>query len=111
MLRRLLPLLPLLLFATSLSAAQVTSIEPASGPTGGGTVVTLKGDFWPFNPAGVLFGTTRAPEAHFVDEHTLVVTTPPHLPGKSSISVFEYDLYSILQLPFTFVGPAPEALE
>lgn len=109
MLRRL--LLPLLLLATSLSAAQVTSIEPASGPTSGGTVVTLKGDFWPFTPATVRFGSTPAPEARFVDEHTLVVTTPPHLPGTSSISVFEYDLYAILQIPFTFVGPAPDALE
>ena len=97
------------LFAVSASAVEVTSVTPGSGPASGGTKVTLKGDFagWPY---GVIFGGIGAATER-VDDHTLVATTPVHLPGKARIALFEYDIVLGTKFEFTFEGPVPEQFE
>lgn len=97
----------LLLFSTFLAAETPYSISPSSGPTTGGTVVTIKGDFgtWPY---GVLFGGVPAVSTTRIDEHTLEAVTPPHFPGASEVNIFEYDLTLTTGQTFTFEGPVPE---
>lgn len=82
------------------------SITPGSGPTAGGTEVTVKGNFgqWPYT---VFFGDTAAKDTRRVDEHTLVATTPAQLPGRVEVRVFEYDLFLATGLVFEFVGDPP----
>jgi hypothetical protein len=102
-----------LLFAAvspELTAAQITSISPSSGPTTGGTVVTLTGTFWKGLDYGVVFGAAEALPAT-ADEHTLTVVTPPHLPGTTGITLFEYDLFEPGNVSFTFEGDPPDSLE
>ncbi|HYI10987.1 MAG TPA: IPT/TIG domain-containing protein [Thermoanaerobaculia bacterium] len=96
------------LFATSLFAQiEIASITPSSGPTTGGTVVTLKGDFsgWPY---GVYFGDVPAVSSERTDPTTIVAVTPPHLPGTSRIHLFDYDLIVESTASFTFEGGVPE---
>lgn len=106
--RRCLLVLGLLVVLVSVSAvgAEVTSVTPSSGPASGGTKVTLKGDFagWPY---GVVIGGIGAVTEH-VDDHTLIATTPVHLPGKAPIGLFEYDIVLGTKFAFTFEGPVPE---
>lgn len=106
--RHLLPAL-LLFFALPLAAHEVPySIAPASAPASGGTEVTIKGDFAPW-PYYVYFGWVPAATTTRVDEHTLVATTPAHLPGEVDVILFEYDAYVGTELKFTFTGDVPEA--
>lgn len=102
--------LSLLALASPLLADTYTSMSPTSGPTSGGTVVTIKGDFAPWNH-GVLFGSVPATTTTLVDEHTLVAVTPPHLPGLSKVSVFEYDIVVGTTFVFAFEGGVPPEME
>ncbi|MDQ3281885.1 MAG: IPT/TIG domain-containing protein [Acidobacteriota bacterium] len=85
------------------------AILPSSGPTSGGTQVTIKGDFgsWPY---GVIFGSVGVPAVR-VDEHTLTATTPAHLPGTVPVSIFEYDIGLATDLSFTFYETATPRYE
>ncbi len=105
---RIAAFLPAALVALSLSAQEVQfTMTPASGPTEGGTEVTIKGSFaeWPYT---VMFGSTPAVETRRVDATTLVARTPPHLPGVSEVRIFEYDIFLATGLTFTFEGAVPE---
>ena len=86
------------------------SITPTTGPTSGGTTVTVKGDFGFFNYA-VIFGGVVATSSTKVDDHTLVAVTPPHLPGRSSVSLFEYDIGVATDMTFDFYGSTPSIYE
>jgi hypothetical protein len=100
-----------LLFALAAPAAfaqiEITSITPSSGPSTGGTVVTLKGDFsaWPYY---VYFGAVPAVSSERTDNNTIVAVTPPHLPGVAPINVFDYDMVVGTTATFTFTGEVPE---
>jgi hypothetical protein len=96
--KRLLFLLVSLSLAASLFAAsppEITRISPDSGPPQGGTLVTITGQGFdlPPNfacaapcPPRVTFGTTQVTPSNYTDT-TLVVTTPPHLPGAVIVTV------------------------
>jgi hypothetical protein len=104
--RRSFVLLAAILIAGSLTAQETPySIDPASGPTNGGTLVTIHRDFgeWPYT---VIFGEAAAQTTR-VDEHTLTAITPAHLPGTVAITIFEYDIFILTPLTFTFVGETP----
>jgi hypothetical protein len=109
--RRTVPLTALLLFAFAVPLfAQVQySITPNRGPVGGGTEVTIQGQFgtWPY---GVIFGDVSVP-AMRVNETTLRATTPAHLPGTVDVTIFEYDMGIPTGLKFTFEGDPQEAYE
>ncbi|MFP5246285.1 MAG: IPT/TIG domain-containing protein, partial [Thermoanaerobaculia bacterium] len=107
----ILAVLAVFLLAPALFAHEIPwSIEPASGPTAGGTTVTIKGNFgsWPYS---VTFGSVPAQSTTLVDEHTMVAVTPEHLPGKVDVWIFEYDIYLDPGLQFTFEGVNPETYE
>lgn len=96
-----------LCFAFPLLAFTATSITPSSGPTSGGTLVTIKGEFanWPYN---VYFGQVQALDTRRVDEHTITAITPPHLPGPQPVRLFEYDFMFETDLTYVYEGPVPE---
>lgn len=99
---RVLSTLLILLSTASLLAETPYSITPTSGPSTGGTEVTIKGDFgdWPY---GVIFGSTPV-QATKVDAHTLTAVTPAHLPGPADVTIFEYDIGIPTGVQFQFVG-------
>jgi hypothetical protein len=102
-------LLLLFCLALPLSAQTQYTITPNHGPVAGGTQVTIKGSFgqWPY---GVIFGSTHVPATR-VDEQTLVATTPAHLPGVVTVTIFEYDIGISTDLTFTFEGNPEDAFE
>jgi hypothetical protein len=99
-----------LMLAVSLTSSLFASytITPSSGSTAGGTQVTIKGGEFGLWPYGIIFGGAEVPATR-VDEHTLVATTPAHVPGPVSITIFEYDLGLPTDLTFSFyeARPAP----
>ncbi|HYC60470.1 MAG TPA: IPT/TIG domain-containing protein [Thermoanaerobaculia bacterium] len=97
----------LTLLATLPLAAQTSyTITPDNGPTSGGTHVTIKGDFgqWPYS---VDFGDISVPATR-VDEHTLTAITPPHMPGRVDVVIFEYDIGITTDLTFEYIGTMPD---
>lgn len=58
----------------------ITSITPNTGPTAGGTVVSITGTH--FHPqAAVMFGLMTATSVTFHNSGLITCTAPPHLPG------------------------------
>ena len=71
---------------TYVAAPAITKISPASGPTGGGTQVTITGTNLA-NATAVMFGTV-AVTTFTVDNGTqIVVTTPPGVAGTVNVRV------------------------
>ncbi len=99
-----------LLATVPLLAQSPYSISPSSGPTTGGTRVTIKGDF-AASTFGVLFGTESASAVTLVDEHTITAITPPHLPGSVHVHLFELDAVVSTGLTFDYVGDPPAEFE
>lgn len=85
------------------------TITPSSGPTAGGTEVTITGDF-PEPAYGVIFGSSSALTQR-IDAHTLVAITPAHLPGTVDVEIFSLGRILTTDLKFTFVGEVPSDLE
>lgn len=108
-----------LLFATSLSARPViTAVSPSSGPTAGGTVVTITGSGFRICepcqtpvPPSVMFGGTPARSVTLVDENTLRVVTPAHLPKTVPVAVLQPDGLAVQENAFTFSGPIEDGFE
>ena len=68
------------------TAPTIDSIDPASGPEGGGTVVRLKGSR--FNGVtGVTFGTHFATSFHVDSSTSMTAVSPPAVPGTVGVSV------------------------
>lgn len=108
--RRMLLTCALLVCAISSRAEDVDwAITPSSGPSTGGTPVTIKGNFgfWPY---GLILGGTGV-TATRIDEHTLTAITPPHPAGTVDVGVFEYDIGLATGLTFTFTEAANDPFE
>lgn len=87
--------------------AQTYTMTPTSGSTAGGTEVTITGDFAP-GQYMVFFNDEPATSTTLVDAHTLVVITPPHLPGRRFVTIFRDGHFVIfMNVIFTFDGGAP----
>ncbi|HEX6086640.1 MAG TPA: IPT/TIG domain-containing protein [Thermoanaerobaculia bacterium] len=100
------------LFAFAAVAQQPDyTITPSRGPVAGGTEVriTSREDLggWPY---ALIFGETPVP-AVLADSHTLLATTPAHLPGTVPVTIFQYDFGIATDLTFTFEGEAEEAFD
>jgi hypothetical protein len=91
---------------------QVTAIDPVSGPSAGGTQVTITGSG--FDPGvSVTFGAAAAQSVERQSDTALLVVTPAHDLGTVDITVTNPDGSSFtLPEAFTFVGPpkAPTGL-
>jgi hypothetical protein len=68
------------------TAPTVTSVTPNSGPTNGGTSVTIAGANFA-SAATVSFGSAPANNVTFVDSTKLTASTPPGSAGTVSVSV------------------------
>ena len=113
----------LLLATAAVSDPVITSITPNTGPVTGGTTVTIKGTGFsnhciicspPFGDPIVYFLETRAPSVKFIDEKTLEVVTPPHLPATVPVRVHQMDgstSAGYLENGFTFTGDANDAFD
>ncbi|MCL6481852.1 MAG: IPT/TIG domain-containing protein [Firmicutes bacterium] len=89
-------------------APSITSISPTSGPTTGGTVVTIQGANFQ-SGARVFFGNVAAASVSFVSSSQLRATSPPHPAGSVPIQVTNPDGQSGQLNTFTYVEPAPAA--
>ena len=103
-------LLALALFSATVSAqVTVTSVTPSSGPTSGGTVVTVRGTGFeyrigsPMLPPAVYFGGTESTEVELLDETTIRAVSPPHLPGTVNVGVAAGFSGAVLENAFTYV--------
>jgi hypothetical protein len=83
----------------------VTNVAPNSGPTGGGTVVTITGTNF-VSGATVTFGGTAATGVTFVSSTTITVTTPAHAPGAVDVVVTNPDTQSGTFIDgYTYIPP------
>lgn len=85
----------------------VTSVSPVSGPTTGGTVVTVTGGNFP-SSVSVMFGLVPAASVVVESESVARVTTPGHAPGTVDVTVTTSSGQSVTSPgAFTFVLPTP----
>jgi hypothetical protein len=64
----------------------VFGVQPISGPSAGGTQVTIRGERFTPNSI-VLFGGTRATASDFISSTTIRAVTPSGFPGPAVVSV------------------------
>ncbi len=83
------------------------SLFPASGPTAGGTAVTISGSN--FRPgAMVYFGGLAAPSVTIASATVISATTPTNIPGSANIVIVNADGTNGLLSPgFVYVPPTP----
>ncbi|HEX9163234.1 MAG TPA: IPT/TIG domain-containing protein [Thermoanaerobaculia bacterium] len=101
-----------LLCAGAAHAQQAAHVSPASAPVTGGTQVTINGSG--FTPdMTVTFGGLGgvSAESRFVDSNTIIAVAPSHLPGPSTVTVFDRFFFRFAEAPFLFVGAPEDAFE
>ena len=82
---------------------------PTSGPTSGGTLVTITGNNF-LQLAGVSFGGTPGTAVNVLDDNELTVLSPPHAAGVVNVNVTTAGGVTS-SLPFTYIAtPAPTML-
>jgi hypothetical protein len=92
---------------TPAPAPTVTSISPNSGPTAGGTSVTITGTGF-FSGATVSIGGSPAMNVAVINSSSLTATTTAHAAGASDVVVRNADGQSgTLAQGFTYVAPPP----
>lgn len=92
--------------------SQIVSLSPDKGPTGGGTVLTIKVEGGvTLGTMTVRFGDGPAEEVRRLGVSTLEVTTPPGPPGPVPVRVLN-DFWGTSTDPavFTYVPPPPRLL-
>jgi type 1 fimbria pilin len=94
-------------------APTTTGITPNSGPTAGGTLLTIEGTgFLP--ESKVMLGGNPASGIVFIDQNILMCTAPPGFPGTATVTVINPGNQSgFLTDGFTYEGeraPAPQLL-
>ncbi len=72
------------------SAPLVASVAPSSGPTTGGTQVTISGDYFQ-SGAAVLFGSSATPSATVASASSIVAVTPAGAAGAVTVTVVNPD--------------------
>ena len=88
-------------------APTVSSVSPNSGPTTGGTAVTITGTNF-VSGASVSFGGTLATNVNVVSATSLTATTPAHAAGAVNVVVTNPDNQSgTLTNGFTYNAPPP----
>ncbi len=94
----------------STSALSVTAVQPASGPVGGGTAVTVRGNNFR-QGSRVRFGGVQAMNVVVVNATTITLTTPGATPGPKTVQVTAPDNQSgSLPNGFTYAeGPSGDA--
>lgn len=89
-------------------APVVTSIEPDHGPIGGGTPITITGQYFAPRAVRVSLGGEHAYNVRAVDEHTITAMTHWHWAGPVDVVVSNPDdLFGVLPNGFTYEKPEP----
>jgi uncharacterized protein (TIGR03382 family) len=87
------------------AAPTVSSLDPSTGPTAGGTAVTLGGTHF-VSGARVLFDGVEATDVRVVSATSLTAVTPPHAAGAVEVVVINPDGQSgSLGNGFTYADP------
>jgi len=93
-------------------APVVTSIEPDHGPIGGGTPITITGQYFAPRGVRVSLGGEHAYNVRVVDEHTITAMTHWHRAGPVDVVVSNPDdLFGVLPDGFTYEKPEPPTAE
>jgi hypothetical protein len=92
---------------TYTAAPALTSVSPTSGPTAGGTTITLTGTSF-VSGATVRVGGTAATNVTFVSATSLTARTPAGTAGARDVQVTNPDGQSATRTGgFTYIAPAP----
>ena len=85
----------------------VTGVNPNTGPTSGGTAVTITGTLFE-SPVSVTFGGVAATNVILVNTTTITATTPAHAAGAVDVVVQSCAFSNSAPLPngFTYVAAA-----
>ena len=93
-------------------APVVTSIEPDHGPIGGGTLITITGQYFAPRGVRVSLGGKHAYNVRVVDEHTITAMTHWHRADPVDVVVSNPDdLSGVLPDGFTYEKPEPPTAE
>jgi hypothetical protein len=87
------------------AAPTITSLDPASGPSNGGTSVTIHGTNF-VNGATVTFGGTAATAVTFGSSSSLTATAPAHAAGNAAVVVTNPDTQSATFNSYQYVSSA-----
>lgn len=109
-------LFALTLTTAALAQPKILSVTPSTGPTTGGTRVTVMGEGFLFNcgpitcpPNEIRFGGVAARETRVLDDTQITAVTPEHFPGTVDVTLAHSSLNEVtLANAFTFTGPVPE---
>lgn len=94
-------------YVASIPPPHVNSVTPSSGPTSGGTSITISGTGF-MTGASVLVGGTQATGVSVPSSTTITATTPAHLAGAADVSVVnDDDQMGTLPSAFSYLAPAP----
>lgn len=91
-------------------APVVLDLDPPSGSTAGGDLVTLTGTGLG-TVTDVRFGTLSAPDVQIDSDTQITVTTPADEPGPVVVTVTSPAGTSTAPRPYTYVAPAPVVTE
>jgi hypothetical protein len=96
--------------AVPLPAPTVTGVAPTSGPTAGGTSITITGTGF-VSGATVLLGGTAASNVVVNNSTTIAATTPAHAAGDVNVAVTNPDAQSGSKVnAFTYTAPSGETI-
>jgi hypothetical protein len=86
---------------------RITNVDPSTGATKGGDVVTIVGSGFIKDEMVVAFGESLALEVFFVSGTRLTATTPPGSPGLTSVTVTNpaAEQTATLEAGFRYVSP------
>lgn len=88
-------------------APSIVTVSPTSGPTAGGTLVTITGANF-VDGASVLFGANSAASVNFSNSTLITAVTPANAAETVNITVQNPDLQSaVTNNAFTFLAPPP----
>lgn len=91
-------------YVASPTTPTITAISPATGPTTGGTIVTITGSAFVTSPAmTVTFGGDSATSVTYVSNTSLFCTTPAHAAGAVNVVVTSNSLTATATSGFTYV--------
>ena len=99
-------------FSAGLTAAApalptITAVTPGSGPTSGGTVLTVTGTYFFITQTLVTIGGTAATDVLVLSPTSLVATTPAHAAGVVEVGVTTPVGSASRANAFTYTGPPP----
>ena len=89
------------------AAPAITSVAPSTGPTSGGSSLSVSGTGFVAGATTVSVGGTAATSVNVLSATLLTVVSPPHVAGAVPVSVTTAGGATSLASAFTYVGATP----